>query len=126
MSKTGIPVTYKLTEDGNIQRSDGAFIPCDMGNRDYMEYMEWCNAGHSPDPVRTPEEEAQKIVDDEVNELRGDLQRVVKGQFQMMLEMFKLIKQFTDCTNSDVDPDIMAKAQQWTTKLNRLKELGDN
>ena len=46
-------------------------------------------------------------------------------QFRMILELFKLLKAATVVTNDDVDPEIMAKAQDWTIKLNRLKELGD-
>lgn len=126
MSKM-IMTPYKLMEDGGVlRRSDGACIPCSLANRDYREYMEWCNEGNTPDPVRTLEEEAQKIVDDEVAELRQDLRNVLKGQFEMILELFRLIKVHTTCMNTDVDPAILAKAQVWAAKLNRLKELGDN
>jgi hypothetical protein len=38
--------------DGNIisiQRSDGASIPIDTKNSDYKEYLEWCDAGNTPE-----------------------------------------------------------------------------
>jgi hypothetical protein len=31
--------------------SDGAFIPCDLANRDYQEYLEWIKAGNTPLPA---------------------------------------------------------------------------
>lgn len=34
-----------------IQRlSDGSFIPFDESNKDYVEYLEWLNAGNTPEP----------------------------------------------------------------------------
>jgi len=114
---------YKLTEQGVLRKSDGANIPAADGNRDWKEYQKWLAEGNTPDPIMTPEEETQKLIDDEVDELRNDLRRVVTGQFEMMLELFKLLKQFTECTNTDVDPAILTKAQLWTQKLARLKEI---
>ena len=35
-----------------VQRlADGAFIPFDPANRDYQEYLQWLEAGHTPDPA---------------------------------------------------------------------------
>lgn len=35
--------------DGMIKREyDGAFIPFDEGNIDYLEYMEWLKQGNNP------------------------------------------------------------------------------
>ena len=46
---------YKKTKERDesiienvIQRkSDGAFIPFDLGNRDYQEYLEWVDEGNT-------------------------------------------------------------------------------
>ena len=42
---------YKLTKIPNIvQRlSDGAFIPNDPKNRDYIAYQQWVAAGNTPE-----------------------------------------------------------------------------
>ena len=116
--------TYKLMEHG-VQRSDGTHIPATTGNRHWREYLKWLDAGNTPDPEFTPEEEAQKAVADEVNQLKDDLRKAQVWQFRLTLELFKLLKQGTTIKNSDVDPDILAKAGQWATKLNRLKEIDE-
>lgn len=33
-----------------FRRSDSAYIPNDPANRDYAEYLEWLEAGNTPDP----------------------------------------------------------------------------
>jgi hypothetical protein len=39
----------------SVQRmSDSAFIPFDPANRDYQEYLAWCEAGNTPDPAPEP------------------------------------------------------------------------
>ena len=43
---------YQLTTSTSIKRlSDGAFIPNDPGNRDYREYLDWLDAGNTPEPA---------------------------------------------------------------------------
>jgi hypothetical protein len=43
---------YQLTTSTSIKRlSDGAFIPSDPGNRDYREYLDWLDAGNTPEPA---------------------------------------------------------------------------
>ena len=47
---------YQLTTSTSIKRlSDGAFIPNDPGNRDYREYLDWLDAGNTPEPAPEPE-----------------------------------------------------------------------
>jgi hypothetical protein len=36
------------------RRSDGAFIPADPANRDYQAFLEWVEAGNTPDPAPPP------------------------------------------------------------------------
>jgi hypothetical protein len=46
---------YQLTTSASIIRlSDGATIPNDPGNRDYREYLEWLEAGNTPEPAPAP------------------------------------------------------------------------
>jgi hypothetical protein len=46
---------YQLTTSTSIKRlSDGAFIPNDPGNRDYREYLDWVEAGNTPEPAPAP------------------------------------------------------------------------
>ena len=48
-------MTYQLTTSTSIKRlSDGAFIPNDPGNRDYREYLEYLEAGNTPEPAPAP------------------------------------------------------------------------
>jgi hypothetical protein len=46
---------YQLTTSTSIIRlSDGAFIPNDPGNTDYREYLDWLEAGNTPEPAPEP------------------------------------------------------------------------
>ena len=46
---------YQLTTGTSIKRlSDGAFMPNDPGNRDYREYLEYLEAGNTPEPAPAP------------------------------------------------------------------------
>ena len=46
---------YQLTTGTSIKRlSDGATIPNDPGNRDYREYLDWLEAGNTPEPAPAP------------------------------------------------------------------------
>ena len=44
---------YKLTREQNqVQRIvDSAFIPFDLANRDYQEYLKWLEEGNTPLPA---------------------------------------------------------------------------
>lgn len=49
-------MTYQLTQGTSILRlADNAFIPPSPGNRDYREYLEWVEAGNTPEPAPEPE-----------------------------------------------------------------------
>lgn len=46
---------YKRTTTDNIQRiSDGAFIPADPGNADYVVYLAWVDEGNTPAAAEVP------------------------------------------------------------------------
>jgi hypothetical protein len=46
---------YQLTSGNTIVRfSDNAFIPTTLGNRDYREYLDWIDAGNTPEPAPLP------------------------------------------------------------------------
>lgn len=49
---------YKLTENGVIRLSDNAFIPADLGNRDYTDYLSWVDEGNTPLPIPKPSRES--------------------------------------------------------------------
>ena len=43
---------YKLSNSTTIIRiADGASIPNDPANRDYVEYLAWVEAGNAPEPA---------------------------------------------------------------------------
>lgn len=53
---------YKLTHSDNVLRDDGAYIPMDMRNIDYQDYLSWIAAGNTPQPadsVPTPSPQQQ-------------------------------------------------------------------
>lgn len=46
---------YAITENDSVRRlSDGAIIPIDEGNRDYVAYLEWIADGNEPAPYVAP------------------------------------------------------------------------
>jgi len=48
-------MTYQLTHGDLILRlADNAFIPPDPANRDYAEFLAWCEAGNTPEPAPAP------------------------------------------------------------------------
>jgi hypothetical protein len=49
-------MTYQLTTGDMIFRlADNAFIPPDPANTDYAAYLEWVEAGNTPEPAPIPE-----------------------------------------------------------------------
>ena len=55
MTQTITNAMYQLTTGDTILRiADNAFIPNDPGNRDYREYLDWLDAGNTPEPAPAP------------------------------------------------------------------------
>lgn len=49
-------MTYQLTQGDTILRvADKTWIPPDPANRDYREYLDWLDAGNTPEPAPEPE-----------------------------------------------------------------------
>ena len=45
-------MTYQLTSGDSILRlADNAYIPNDLGNRDFAEYTAWLADGNTPEPA---------------------------------------------------------------------------
>lgn len=48
-------MTYKLTSSTTIVRlQDNAFIPADLANTDYRDYLAWVAEGNTPIPYVAP------------------------------------------------------------------------
>lgn len=124
MSKMIIPITYKLMVDG-VKRSDGACIPACSGNRDWKTYLEWLDQGHLPEPEYTQDELDKQAMHLEIANLKSDLRSAMVWEFRMIIELFRLMKSKTTVRNSDVNPVLLTKANQWISKLERLKEIDE-
>ena len=82
---------YQLTAtDASVIRTeDGACIPNDPANRDWVEYQDWLDDGGVPDPYVEPEPvppeptEAQLIMYDHENRLRE-----IEGEPPLSLQDF--------------------------------------
>jgi len=75
--------------------------------------------------VITPETQAQLDLEAEIADLKGQLFDQQVWLFRMTIELWKVGKAKSGWVNSDVDSDILAKAQAWVAKLNRLKEIDE-
>jgi hypothetical protein len=49
-------MTYTLTANPNtiVRDEDGAFVPTDPDNTDYVAFLAWCDAGNEPTPHTPP------------------------------------------------------------------------
>lgn len=50
-------MTYQLTSGSAVLRSDGAVIPNDPLNSDWLTYQEWISAGNTPTAYTAPSEQ---------------------------------------------------------------------
>lgn len=58
---------YKIKGSGVIRLTDGAFIPNDKSNRDWIEYKAWLTWGNVPLPEHTTEDITSKRREDVAN-----------------------------------------------------------
>jgi len=118
---------YKLAESGVVRKSDGASIPNAEGNRDWVEYQEWlAEEDNTPDPEFTQEELDLNGINQEISELKDDLQKTQVWLFRMILAMWQIGVTKGVWDNSDItDNELKQKVAAWKTKLDRLLELGE-
>lgn len=45
---------YQLTRSGVLRLADGAFVPADLANADWLAYLAWWEAGGNPVPAPAP------------------------------------------------------------------------
>jgi hypothetical protein len=76
---------YQLTATDAIvlRTADQAFIPCDLANRDWVEYQDWLAAGGQPDPHVPPEPAPPPLLYDHENRIRA-----LEGQPPLSMEEF--------------------------------------
>ncbi len=56
------PITYTLLDNSNaVLRSDGAVIPEDSANIDWIEYQNWLSLGNTPTPVALTDLQTKQI-----------------------------------------------------------------
>jgi hypothetical protein len=96
---------YKLTNTDTILREDGASIPADQKNRDYCEYLDWVNAGNTPDaPDLEPDvisitTNSNIIIGDGVD----DIDLVVKGKADTLVTVNVLTGETPSTINIQLD-----------------------
>jgi hypothetical protein len=58
---------YQLTAaDSVIRTEDGACIPADPANRDYVEYQKWLTDGGVPEPYAPPKPQPEPLSTEDV------------------------------------------------------------
>ena len=128
---------YKLSADGVKDTETGACIPNADGNRHWQQYLLWLEGKdalgfdmgtgpNTPDPEFTEEEINRKIIDDEIQELRSDLQSALVWQFRMIMELWDIGKDKGIWVAGDItNHELKSKVASWKNKLDRLTELGE-
>ena len=79
---------YKIAGTGVKDTETEAFIPNDVGNRHWQEYLVWLDDGNTPDPEFTE----QEIEDNNWNDLRGMRNFLLSRTDFMMTHDFYNIK----------------------------------
>jgi hypothetical protein len=55
------PMQGKVSDQVIQRDEDGAFIPFDEANVDYVEYLRWLDEGNEPTPYVSPEQPAPSV-----------------------------------------------------------------
>ena len=110
---------YKHTENGVIRLSDGAAIPNDPGNRDWVAYQEYVDAGGDTDPEQTPDEIAtlQQSINDSA-ELQIALDMIVEEKLASV--KWSASKQY------HVDDIVIHNGKKWKATSNNSANEPDN
>ena len=78
---------YKSTSSTGILRiSDGALIPADSGNCDYVEFLKWVSEGGSAAPADVPDAKLQIIQRIDSLERAEQLPRVTREFMLLFME----------------------------------------
>lgn len=116
---------YKISGDGVVDTERGAKIPNNPNNGDWQDYLAWVADGNTPDPEFTQAEIDNKVLRDEINELKGDLLKVIAWQFRMILEMYQVGIAKGLWVAGDFSQEVRDKAIIFKQKSDRLIELGE-
>ena len=80
---------YQLTAiDSVLRTADGAYIPNDPANRDWVEYQAWLADGGVPDPYVPPPAPTAPQADDIMFDHENRI-RTLEGQPLLSMEEFK-------------------------------------
>lgn len=77
---------YKLTDTNIIIKDGELYIPMDLGNQDYLNYLEWVDLGNTPEPAHTPAELLQIQKDELTQVIQNHLDQIAfsKGYDNMI------------------------------------------
>lgn len=117
---------YKLQKTGVVDTIRGLHIPSDPSNRHWAEYLEWRNAGNTPDPEFTPEEEAEQVRQTEIDVLINHISSGIRTLLRMNIAIYQVGRAKNLWTKEDFTalfPTLVDDISALKTKLDRLEEL---
>jgi len=66
---------YKLVKNGVWDTESSSFIPEYIGNREWRKFLQWKDEGGIPDPEYTTEELAEKVIQDNIINLKSTIRK---------------------------------------------------